>query len=168
MQFLTGNVHRRIPLFKTPEHCRVLLESLDFCRRKYELSVHGFVIMPDHFHLLVGVPRDGVLSSFLRDWKGFTAHSLVEEWRKSQQHGWLKKFQVTSKRRKDSRFRVFQPDTHVEAIVSPRFARQKLNYIHLNPVRKGLVERVTDYPYSSARNWFLGDQSMFRTDPLEL
>ncbi len=169
LHFLTGNVYGRIPVFGQPEFCSIFLDSLDYCRRKYQLQVYGFVIMPDHFHLLVGVPRDGVLSNFLRDWKGFTAHSLVERMQERGKRVWLKKFHTgPSQRRRDARFHIFQADTHVEGIFSKHFVKQKLDYIHKNPVVAGLAQREVDYPYSSARNWFLNDQSIFRVDELAL
>lgn len=169
LRFLTGNVYRRMPLFKRPEYCRLLLDSLDFCRRKYGLHVYGFVIMPDHFHLLMGVPGKDVLANFLRDWKGFTAHSVVEHLRTPERRALLRKFEASNtRRRKDSRFHIFQPDTHVEFVLSRRFAMQKLNYIHKNPVVAGLVDNPVDYPFSSARNWSLNDHSVFRVDVLDL
>lgn len=167
--FLTGNTYRCSRLFRRPDFCRLMLESLDYCRTKYAVKVYGFVLMPDHFHLLIGVPAEGVLSNFLRDWKGFTARSIVKRLQEQKRSDRLEKLRAKATgRRKDSHFRIFQPDTHVEGILSARFARQKLNYIHKNPIEAGLAEQLLDYPYSSARSWLLNDHSVFRVDPLEL
>ena len=168
LQFLSGNVYKRVPIFREPVFCKLLLESLDYCRKKYELQIHAFVIMPEHFHLLLTVPQDGVLSDFLRDWKGFTAHKIVTQLREEGRKRWLGRFRANGHRRKDPSFRIFQPDTHLEGIASKGFARQKLNYIHRNPLQAGLAEQEVDYPYSSARNWFLNGHSVFRIDPVEL
>lgn len=165
--FLTANVFRRVRLFEEAGHCRLLLESLDYCREKHHLSIYAFVIMPDHLHLLVGLPRDGVLTEFLREWKGFVGRSLVQLLRRQGRNDWLEQMKVPgATRRKDARFHIFQPDTNVEGIVSERFFKQKLDYIHRNPVVARLVEREVDYRFSSARNWLLNDHSVFRTDPL--
>ena len=169
LQFITGNVYRRLPLFRSPEFCSLLLGSLEYCRRKYCVQVHGFVIMPNHFHLLVAVPSPDILSPFLRDCKGYTARLIVDSLRKQGKQRCLKAIRGKNpKRHKDSVFHVFQADTHVEGVYSVRFARQKLNYMHKNPLQAGLVQRMVDYRYSSARNWLLGDQSVFKIDPVEL
>jgi hypothetical protein len=54
---------------------------------------------------------------------------------------------------KDARFKVLQADNDVVRIQSEKFFHQKLDYIHANPVRHGVVERAIDYPYSSLR-WY--------------
>ena len=54
---------------------------------------------------------------------------------------------------------VWQEEAHPEAIFTERFARQKMDYIHMNPVRAGLVEAATEWPYSSARAYFLGEET---------
>jgi REP element-mobilizing transposase RayT len=168
LRFITGNVYRRIPLFRRPEFCNVFLESLDYCRRKHGVGIHAFVIMPDHFHLLISVSREGVLSDFLRDCKGFTAHSILKTLRKRGNSNFLQVFRAPDpKRRRDSHFRIFQPDTHVEGISSKRFFLQKLDYIHNNPVKAGLAENVVEYRFSSARGWLLGDHSLLRLDPVD-
>lgn len=169
LQLITGNVYRRLRLFRNPEFCSLLLGNLEYCRRKYCVQVHGFVIMPDHFHLLVAVPSPDILSSFLRDCKGYTARLIVDSLRKQTKQRWLKAMRgKTPRRRKDPVFHVFQADTHVEGVYSAGFARQKLDYMHKNLLRAGLVQRMVDYRYSSARNWLLGDQSVFKIDPMEL
>ncbi|HEY5614884.1 MAG TPA: transposase, partial [Bacteroidota bacterium] len=64
-------------------------------------------------------------------------------------------------------YKVWQQGSHPEAITSQKFFVQKLNYIHENPVRKGYVEKPEHWVYSSARNYFLGDDTIIKIDKLE-
>lgn len=167
--FLTTNVRSRIPLFKVfPRSCEILLESLNHHRKKYPLQVAAFVIMPDHVHLIIRRTAPFNLSDFLRDWKGYVAHMVVKQLKQGHKDGILQQLATTPKRLRDSSYQVFQSDTHVEAIFSRRFFRQKLNYIHNNPVVEGLVNTPVQYQYSSARNYYLNDDSVFQIDRIEL
>ena len=163
--FLTTNIRRRVPLFRLhPRLGTIVLESLDYCRNKYGLKVYAYVVMPDHIHLLIGQSRPVHAADFLRDWKGFTGHSIVKTLRKQRLDALLQRFAVRGNHRKDSAYQIFQADAHVEGVSSRRFFAQKLDYIHNNPVEEGLSATPVEYDYSSARNYFLGDDSLFRID----
>jgi putative transposase len=64
-------------------------------------------------------------------------------------------------------YKIWLPEDEPEAIISPDFMRQKLNYIHNNPVTKGFVIRPEEYPFSSARNYILDDDSLFEIKRIE-
>lgn len=166
--FLTANVRKRFPLFQRfPKFADLLLRSLSHCRKKHKAKVLGFVIMPDHFHAIIAIGGTGTLQAFLRDWKGFVGHTIAEDLRKRQAKNLLKQFETRSKRKRNSRYRIFQPDTYVEGIYGRRFLQQKLRYIHNNPVVAGLAENICEYRFSSARNYYLDDDSVFQVDRLE-
>lgn len=65
-----------------------------------------------------------------------------------------------------SQYQVWQEGSHAEAIFSERFARQKIDYIHLNPVRAGMVRSAEEWPYSSASAYLLGEETYPPTDLL--
>ena len=67
-----------------------------------------------------------------------------------------------------SEYQVWQEGSHPEAIYSDDFARQKIEYIHNNPVKAGLVSKAEDWPYSSARAYLLGEQTYPPTDIMPL
>ena len=58
--------------------------------------------------------------------------------------------------------KVWQDEFHPEAITSEKWFRQKMEYMHNNPVRKGFVEKPEDWKYSSARNWLCEDDSIIK------
>jgi REP element-mobilizing transposase RayT len=157
--FITGATHRRIPLFKIREHCDIFLENLRFYRKKYGYDVKGYVLLPDHYHLLLALPADTDLRSMLRDFKSAIGRQVVDALKKTERNRLLQQLSVDRlpRRRKDARFRVLQPDNYIKRVVSDSFFRQKLNYMHENPVREGLVQKPADYRYSSAR-WYAGKE----------
>ncbi len=76
--FVTTNVHLRIPLFITHDHCRILLANIDHYRHEHEFSLLGYVIMPDHFHALI-LPREDVfIRRIMQDIKKYTAKQIRE------------------------------------------------------------------------------------------
>ena len=154
--FITGAAYRRVPLFWKPEYCEIFLENLSFYRRKYHFDVLGYVLLPDHNHLLLAVPEEVPLQDLLRDFKSQVGRQVVDTLRRNGEKDLLQRLAVKKvRRRKDARFRVLQGDNYIRRIFSEKFFRQKLEYIHLNPVREGLADSLVDYLYSSAR-WYEG------------
>lgn len=152
--FITGATHRRLPLFRNSQSCEIFLENLRFYRRKYGFDVVGYVLLPDHYHLLLAMPEEVRLADFLRDFKSQVGRQIVEGLKREGQSKLLQRMAVGRvKRRKDPRYRALQPDSHVRRIFSERFFRQKLEYMHMNLVREGLAGNPAEYPYSSAR-WY--------------
>ena len=64
------------------------------------------------------------------------------------------------RRSKSQKIKIWQDEYHPEAIISMKWFRQKMEYMHLNPVWTGFVEKPEDWKYSSARNWLLNDDSI--------
>ena len=120
----------------------------------------GYVLLPDHYHLLLAVPQGVPLPSLLRDFKSAVGKQIVDSLKLRRQYTWLRRLQIarSPQRRKDAQFRVLQADNYIKRVLSERFFQQKLDYVHANPVRQGLAERIIDYPFSSAK-WYEGDGS---------
>lgn len=152
--FITGATHHRLPLFSRREFCEMFLENLRFYREKYGFDVLGYALLPDHYHLLLVVPEQVPLSNLLRDFKSQVGRQIVDVLKQKGQTRLLERLAAGRvRRRKDARFRVLQADNYIKRIFSQKLFRQKLAYIHANPVREGLAKNVLDYPYSSAK-WY--------------
>jgi len=154
--FITGTTHRRIPLFRDPTNCKIFLDNVQFYRRKYRFDVLAYVLMPDHYHLLLVVPPKVELREVLRDFKSAVGRQVIVTAKKANRVRLLSRLRLSRspKRFKDARFRALQADNYVERIFSEKFFQQKLNYIHTNPVQAGLVEDALEHPYSSAK-WYV-------------
>ncbi len=165
--FLTANTYKRIPLFRVRALCNLFFQELDFYRTKYGFRLYAYALLPDHFHLLLWFPPDRGFADFLRDFKSAVGRLLID-WAKDKSPRLLAHLRLPAalKRRRDAIFRVLQPNSYVRAITSRSMYDQKLDYIHANPLREGLVQRAVDYPYSSLRNYELG-RGCIAIDPSE-
>ncbi len=162
--YITGSTHRRLPVFAAPRHCEIFLKNLAFYRKKYGFGVMAYALLPDHYHMILALPAGVSLMDLLRDFKSAVGKQIIEALRKERKVRLLERMRLTSppRRRKDARFKVLQADNYIDQITSDRFFRQKLDYVHANPVRHRLVVREIDYQYSSAR-WYLEAGSRERT-----
>jgi REP element-mobilizing transposase RayT len=146
----------------------VLVESLAYCRERKGLSVFAYVIMPTHFHAIVGADSQSELTPIMRDLKRHTAWKLVETLKAM---GWelpLRAFRKAAEiDGRGNEHKVWQEEFHPVALQSEQIFNQKLSYLHENPVRKGLVRKAEDWWYSSARAWLDGEEGPLKVDVLE-
>ena len=81
VHLISGYVRYRVPLFELrPDIARLFMEALCFYRRKYGLQIFGYVVMPDHYHLLLGFPPVLRISNFLRDFKSYVGKQGQPNW----------------------------------------------------------------------------------------
>jgi putative transposase len=159
LHFMTFTVVGWIDLFSRQIYRDIFLKNMDYCRREKDLSIGAYVIMSNHAHV-IWQSKSGKLSATLRDFKSFCTKELIEaiESENESRREWLlymfKFFANKTNQNKD--YKIWTGDNHPEQITSQIFLIQKLNYIHENPVRAGLVRKAEDYVYSSASNYANG------------
>jgi len=152
-------------VFKEEKYCKLIIDSLQYCRKNKGLHLLGYVIMLNHLHLCTSNDDNITLSNIMRDFKRHTSKLIAQELEKDNQKLFLYLFRKAAKNaRKGSKYKVWKDEFHPEAIYSGKWFNQKLEYIHYNPVRKGFVERPEYWKYSSARNWLLNDHSIIALD----
>ena len=148
--FVTFSIVDWLPVFVAEEPCKIVTDSFNFCHASKSLRINAFVIMPTHLHAIVfDAAWDAKrLERTLIDMRKFTGRNLVDYVRN---HG-PPCFQAVLKDAagEDRQHRCWQPTRHPEAITTEPFWRQKLDYLHLNPCRKGLVRRAVEWRFSSA------------------
>ena len=152
--FVTSTIVEWIPLFTSARYCSIVTDSLLFCREQKGLSLHAYVIMDSHIHLVVTAPD---ITTLMRDFKSFTGKriiALLEADGKGWLLGRLEFFKKSYKT--ESLHQVWQEGFHPQAILSEEMFRQKVDYVHLDPVRRGLVAAPEHWVYSSASNYYLG------------
>jgi putative transposase len=131
-------------------------ESLDEARRKLAYQLWAYVVMPEHVHVLL-YPGDAPerMSAFLQAVKEPVARKAIS-YLKDHPSAWLARVTVAEGRR--LRHRFWQPGGGYDRnITSIEVLRAMIDYIHANPVRRGLVSRAEDWEWSSAR-WYAGLQ----------
>jgi len=167
--FISGNVAQRVPLFRLwREANQMVVENLDFYRSKYGFLLYGYVVMPDHYHVLVRVRPGTSLIPLLRDFKSAVGKQVVEGLARAGLPQLLERFRLRTqlRRSKDARFRILQADNDIVEVFTPRILRGKLEYMHNNPVKEGLVARPDEWMYSSCRAYEHGIQEPIRVDRL--
>lgn len=162
MHFLTCTVAQWADVFTRKLYIEIIEDSLNFCIDNKGLVVYGYVVMSNHVHLLVSA-KENNLSDLLRDFKKFTSQQITKaidgnagESRKRWLMWLFTKEKATVE--KVATYRFWQPDNHAEECFSLSFMWQKLEYIHNNPVRAGIVKAAEMYQYSSAADYFYGKQ----------
>ena len=167
--FVTWTVVDWLPLFAESVYRQIVLDSLNFLRAHKHTQLNAFVVMSSHIHAVLW-PDDGInLSDVTRDFKRFTSRKISEEAERQTAKHLLTRFKVArtgNRAQKVSSYQVWQEGSHAEAIFSEKFAKQKIDYIHLNPVRAGMVKTADEWPYSSARAYILGEETYPPTDLL--
>ena len=155
LYFVTFTVVHWIDLFIRKDYKDIMTDSLKHCQENKGLVVHAFVNMTSHVHLIVSRRTDGEqLSSIIRDFKKYTSGKLlkaIKEIPESRREWLLRAFgQAGRSNPNNSRYQVWIQDNHPVELVTKKFVRQKLDYVHNNPVESGFVFSAHDYVYSSA------------------
>lgn len=147
LYFYTITIKDWLPLLKGIEFKQIILNSIDFLSKKGLIKVYGFVIMPNHIHLIWEMlelnGKELPSSSFLK----FTSHQFLKTLRTINLN-LLKSFEVEA----DNKAHLFwQSDSLAIEVYSPEVIYQKLDYIHNNPCQKKLmlVNDPLDYSFSS-------------------
>jgi REP element-mobilizing transposase RayT len=139
----------RLPVFQSDALKIVACRAIDEARNSGGFLLFAYVIMFDHMHLLTNCP--GPSADVLRYLKGVTARRVIDYLKEKNYETSLAKLRHENWKRKHS-FSLWQQEKNVFSIYSEAMFMQKVNYIHLNPVRAGLVEKAIDYRWSSARS----------------
>lgn len=126
--FLTFSCHRRLAHLDHPEVRDLFEDGLERMRRRYGFVVAGYVVMPEHVHLLVSEPRLGALD------RAIQAVKLSVTVRQSQRPFWQARYYD---------FNVWTADKQTE----------KLRYMHRNPVVRGLVRKPEEWKWSSYQHY---------------
>ena len=164
--FITWSITEWLPIFASEQYCRIITDSLAFCRAEKGLLVHAYVVMLTHVHTILSAQDGADLSAILRDSRKFTAKQIVQRLNDDSNRlfDWVFRDAARKDGRPEESYKVWQPGAHPETLVSEKFVMQKLEYLHNNPVRKGLVYAPEHWRYSSAPFYVLGQKD----GPLEI
>ncbi|NOY99672.1 MAG: transposase [Chloroflexi bacterium] len=168
--FVTCTIVHWLPVFKETTCCQIVLDSLAYLREHKHTRLNAFVVMPTHIHAILWPEENTKLSDVLRDFKRFTSRAISRQAAKTENQTLLagfRKARLHNRASDVSQYQVWQEGSHPEAIFSLKFAQQKLDYIHENPARAGLVSDPVDWPYSSVRAYWLGETVYPTVDLLE-
>ncbi len=127
--FVTTNTHDGRPLFADPKLAEVVIQAIHFLRASDRMYVFGWVLMPDHLHLILMPRGEYTLPRIMHSIKSYSAQEI------NKALGWEGK--------------VWQDNYYEHGIRNRQDLDARLRYTLENPVRAGSVENTEDYPYSS-------------------
>jgi putative transposase len=154
--FITTTCYKWLKLLEIGNSSDIVCNSLNFCCKKYQSKISGYVIMPNHIHLIIYFPEGSKRIDFMRDFKKFTSTQIRKEIEKTTPN-----FLELIRFEKDKQlFKIWQDRFDELYLVSRKLLEQKLLYIHNNPLQEhwSLVKEPKEYKYSSARFYETGEQ----------
>ena len=148
--FVTCTVLHWIPVFTRPATVEIVLESLRFLMND-GLKVYAYVVLENHLHMVV---QSNDLSRDIARFKSYTSKQLLAYLSEHNVRQILNQLAFYKKAHKDDRaYQFWQEGCHPEWIQDDEMMRQKIEYIHQNPVKRGYVDLPEHWRYSSARNY---------------
>lgn len=159
VHFVTFTVVDWVDVFTRPVYKEIIPDNLNFCVANKGLLVFGWCLMTNHLHAIVQAREGFGLSNIIRDYKKFTSKAIVkaiDNETESRREWMLHRFDWAGLH--DSRitnYKFWQESNHAIALhpTQPHILQQKLDYIHQNPVRAGIVSQPHEYLYSSAGDY---------------
>lgn len=155
--FLTFTVTDWVDVFTRLNYKNIIAESLMYCRKNKGLKLYAWCLMTNHMHLVCSIESPFRMSDFVRDFKKHTAKSILEEIKQlpESRRDWiLYRFEYAGKfDHRIEHYRFWQDKSHPVELSTTEMIEQRINYIHENPVRSGIVASAEEYLFSSARNY---------------
>lgn len=155
--FLTWTIVDWIDIFTRQRYREIIIESLKYCVARKGLVLHAYVIMSNHMHLIVNASQGFALSDIIRDCKKYTSKTIIASMQEEPEsrRAWIIDLLSThgALNPNNSYYQLWQQDNHAIELTDLRRCYQKLAYIHMNPVKAGIVAEPEHYIYSSARNY---------------
>lgn len=157
--FVTITVVDWIDALSRPDYKDLIVESLKYCIANKGLLLHCWVIMNNHMHLVLSAAEGAEIPGIMRDFKKYTSKQLIERIREnpseSRKEWMLNMFSYAGKYKSgNEQYQFWQQDYHPIALMNEGILKQRMNYVHENPVRAGIVYEARQYKYSSAADYY--------------
>jgi REP-associated tyrosine transposase len=160
LHFLTFSCYRRLPLLNTTRARNVFVEALGEIRERYKFLLVGYVVMPNHVHLLISECAKGAPSVVLKVLKQRVSRDL----RRSRRRAPAGQSSFAFTRGDGNLPRFWQPRFYDFNVWSEKKVREKLEYMHANPITRKLVEHPKDWPWSSWSFYAKGEAGLVPID----
>ena len=166
MSFATVNW---IDVFTRHIYLDVLADSVNYCRKEKGMELYCYCFMPSHVHFIFRSVNEQPME-LLRDFKKYTAKKVIEAIESNPQESrkewllWMFK-RAGKKQGNVSKYQFWQHHNKPIELWSEKVIKQKIEYIHNNPLESGFVTNAEDWKYSSARN-FQDDHTILEIDAI--
>ncbi len=168
IHFVTTSCHDRLPLFHSDGIKTLFAQSIITVRNKSGFKLFGYVIMPEHVHLLLQPQDKRTISDIMREVKQRCAFNALRFLKVNRPKTLLEKLRKKACRGKEQKYSFWKPRFYDFNHFSVKKFKEKLDYCHKNPVTRGLVNDPSDWRFSSFRNYHMNDNSIVSIDQLEI
>jgi len=163
LHFITFSCYRRLPLLASARARHLFVKILGEVRDRHGFALVGYVVMPEHIHLLISEPPKATPSTVMQALKQRVSRRLR---RNSQRRSSSAQLSLRFDRIDPSLPRFWQPRFYDFNVWSQTKFVEKLQYMHMNPVKRKLVAHPKDWPWSSFSYYARKDSGLVRIDPL--
>jgi putative transposase len=163
LHFITFSCYERRPVLQTVRARNLFVKILAEVRQRYDFLLVGYVLMPDHVHLLISEPSKSTPSTVVQVLKQRVSRALRRKKRRKSEQQLPLRFAdspTLPRRFWQRRFYDFNVWSHAKK-------KEKLQYMHANPVKSGLVTDAKDWPWSSYGFYARGEVGLVRIDPVD-
>jgi putative transposase len=162
LHFITFSCYERRPLLGSMRARNLFVKVLEEVRERYRFKVVGYVLMPEHVRLLMSEPAKGTPSKIMQVLKQRVSRAMRGKRRSSS--GQLR-LPFAEERRERKRF--WQRRFYDFNVWSRGKVKEKLNYMHANPVVRGVVKHPKNWPWSSWSFYENGEKGLIDIDPVD-
>jgi REP element-mobilizing transposase RayT len=149
--FMTCTVLEWLPVFTRPETVQILLDCWCYQREHEDVRLYGYVILENHLHFITQA-KD--LNKCVSSFKAYTARQIIDHLQAQHVERLLTHLRFFKRTHKtDREYQFWQEGVHAELVFSEAMMREKLDYIHANPVKHGYVNLAEHWRYSSAAHY---------------
>lgn len=149
--FVTFTVHQWVDVFTRRAYADLLLDNLRYCQQHKGLKIYAWVIMSNHCHLIISA-KGHKLSDVIRDFKKHTSKKIFEAIEQNELE--TRKRWLLWLLKKEDHIWFWEEGYHGVEISTREIFDAKVNYIHLNPVRAGIIEKEEEYSLSSCADFY--------------
>jgi REP element-mobilizing transposase RayT len=150
-RYITITTFKRVQIFAYREIARIAMEVILFYQRKGDLCLHGFIVMPDHIHLICSPGK--VISHLVEDIKKCIAQMAVSHLSAADKD-MLLSMQPSNPKKKERIYQLWEKDFFDSLVRGEGNLGKKLRYMYENPVRKGMCGTIVDYEFSDSSRYF--------------
>jgi REP element-mobilizing transposase RayT len=166
--FITFTVVGWMDVFTRELYKDIFIESLAYCVHNKGLCLHAWVIMTNHVHLIVS-SQESKLECIVRDIKKYTSKKIIyaiEENKSESRKEWMMNMfkYIGSGNSRNKQYQFWKNNYHPVELSRDFIKNQRLNYLHENPVRAGLVWEPWHYKYSSAIDYYTNEKGLISVD----
>lgn len=156
--FLTFSVVEWVDVFTRNDYCQIVIDSLNYCIRDKGMVLHCWCLMSNHVHLIASASEGHQISDILIAFKKYTSTQIlkaIEDNNFESRKNWILWIfkSAGEQNKRNEKYQFWQQDNHPIELETNHFKLEKMNYIHMNPVRAGIVRNPEDYLYSSATDY---------------